>query len=120
MFFASLLNSLTLIYYLFCCADTFGIWLKGLEVCYIKRSLYPFGKPGGLASCWNPVIVNATPVWDKGYMGANSIVAIIDTGVWIGHFMFGYTHFLDGIDLSFDNQTVCDIYMGIPRRGMAI
>ncbi|MEM2614217.1 MAG: hypothetical protein QXO15_08365 [Nitrososphaerota archaeon] len=53
-------------------------------------------------------------------MGANSIVAIIDTGVWIGHFMFGYTHFLDGIDLSFDNQTVCDIYMGIPRRGMAI
>jgi len=78
---------------------------------YYTLSVNPADLPRvGVNSYWNPVIVNATPVWDKGYMGANSIVAIIDTGVWTDHFMFGYTYFLGGIDLSFDNQTVCDMY----------
>lgn len=82
---------------------------------YSIISLSPSELPGiRVSTYWNPVIVNATPVWSEGYMGANSIVAIIDTGVWTGHFMFGYTNFIGGIDLSFDNQSICDMYGYVP------
>jgi len=59
---------------------------------------------------WNPVIVNAVPIWDMGYTGSRSTVAIIDTGVWTGHFMLRYVNFIGGVDLSFDNKTICDMY----------
>jgi subtilisin family serine protease len=59
---------------------------------------------------WNPVMVNAVSVWDMGYTGLNSTVAIIDSGVWSGHFMLYYARFIGGVDLSFDNKSVCDMY----------
>jgi subtilisin family serine protease len=63
---------------------------------------------------WNPAIVNAIPIWNMGYTGLNSTVAIVDTGIWTGHFMFHYTRFIGGVDLSFDNKTICDIYNYTP------
>ena len=63
---------------------------------------------------WNPVITQADPLWSEGYYGDNSLVAIIDTGIWTGHFMFQYTKFLGGIDLSFDNSSVCDEFNYYP------
>jgi len=34
----------------------------------------------------NPTVMNAGPVWGSGNLGQGSIVAVIDTGVWGGHF----------------------------------
>lgn len=73
--------------------------VKPLEVRGLKPNAY-----------WNPVTVNAVPVWDVGYTGSNSTVAIIDTGVWTGHFMLQSARFVGGVDLSFDNKTICDMY----------
>lgn len=51
---------------------------------------------------WNPTAMGATPIWAEGYMGDGSLVAIIDTGIWTGHFMFAGTNVIGGIDLSYD------------------
>lgn len=36
---------------------------------------------------WNPAAMNAAPVWNSGNLGQDTIVAVIDTGVWGGHFL---------------------------------
>jgi len=59
---------------------------------------------------WNPEITQATSLWEMGYYGNGSLAVIIDTGIWTGHFMFWNTSFLGGIDLSFDNHTICDMF----------
>jgi subtilisin family serine protease len=59
---------------------------------------------------WNPTAMGAKPVWEEGYLGQNSYVAIIDTGIWTGHFMFQNTSFVGGIDLSWDNLTIREKY----------
>ena len=51
---------------------------------------------------WNPQITQATEVWAEGYWGQNSLVVIIDTGIWTGHFMFAGTNIIGGIDMSDD------------------
>ena len=73
--------------------------IKPVEIRDLKPNTY-----------WNPAIVNAVSVWGMGYTGLNSTVAIIDTGVWTGHFMLSYASFIGGVDLSFDNKTICDMY----------
>lgn len=54
---------------------------------------------------WNPTAMEATPIWDEGYMGQDSLVVIIDTGIWTGHFMFADTNVTGGIDISADVGT---------------
>ena len=51
---------------------------------------------------WNPDATEANKVWEEGYMGENSLVVIIDTGIWTGHFMFAGTNIVGGIDMSAD------------------
>lgn len=51
---------------------------------------------------WNPTAMVATPVWDQGYTGNGSLVAVIDTGIWTSHFMFAGTNVTGGVDLSID------------------
>jgi len=59
---------------------------------------------------WDPIVTDAASVWEEGYRGDQSLVAIIDTGIWTQHYMFNYTNFLGGIDLSFDNASICDMF----------
>jgi serine protease AprX len=54
--------------------------------------------------------MNATSVWAEGYYGQGSLVAIIDTGIYSGHFMFNRTSIVGGIDISYDNHTRYGIY----------
>jgi subtilisin family serine protease len=66
-----------------------------------------------LNTYWNPTVSNATPLWDAEYRGKNTTVAIIDTGIWTGHFMFRRTSIIGGADLSFDNYTIYQQYADI-------
>jgi subtilisin family serine protease len=55
---------------------------------------------------WNPIRMGAEPVWyQTGDFGQDSLVVIIDTGLWADHFMFGGSSILGGIDLSPDVGT---------------
>lgn len=54
---------------------------------------------------WNPTAMGATPVWNQGYYGQGSLVAIIDTGIWAGHFLFAGTSIIGGVDFSDDVGT---------------
>lgn len=54
---------------------------------------------------WNPTAMGATPVWSKGYLGQDSLVVIIDTGIYSGNFMFAGTSIIGGVDLSDDVGT---------------
>lgn len=54
---------------------------------------------------WNPVAMGAEPVWGIGDYGQGTLVVIIDTGLWAGHFMFEGTSILGGVDLSPDVGT---------------
>lgn len=59
---------------------------------------------------WNPIAMGAEPIWyGTNDWGQDSLVVIIDTGLWAGHFMFGGTSILGGIDLSPD--------VGTPNEG---
>jgi subtilisin family serine protease len=51
---------------------------------------------------WNFLSMNAAPVWSAGYMGQDSLVAIIDTGVYDQHFMISHA-VIGGVDVSPDN-----------------
>ena len=54
---------------------------------------------------WNFLSMNAGPVWVDGYMGQDSLVVIIDTGVYADHVMLGRDPIgpvIGGIDLSPD------------------
>ncbi len=52
---------------------------------------------------WNPIRMGAEPIWyATDDWGQGSLVVIIDTGLWAGHFMFGGSSILGGIDLSPD------------------
>ena len=75
---------------------------RGYEVISISSEQLESLEP---CTYWNPTAMNATPVWDEGYWGRGSLVVIIDTGIWTGHFMFAGTNITGGIDLSFDVGT---------------
>jgi len=56
----------------------------------------------------NPVVMNATPVWDMGNLGQDTIVAVIDSGVYGDHFMLEGS-LIGCDDLSSDAGTpACD------------
>jgi hypothetical protein len=66
-----------------------------------------FITPAELASLepvnyWNTKAMGAEDIWEETNYGEGSLVVIIDTGIWTGHFMFWGTSFLGGIDLSYD------------------
>jgi len=53
---------------------------------------------------WNPWGMGAATshVWEETNYGMDSLVVIIDTGMWTGHWMFGETDVIGGVDLSYD------------------
>jgi len=51
---------------------------------------------------WNTKAMGAEEIWEETNYGAGSLVAIIDTGIWTGHFMFRGTSIIGGVDLSYD------------------
>jgi subtilisin family serine protease len=54
---------------------------------------------------WNPVAMGAESVWDIGDYGQDTLVVVIDTGLWAGHFLFAGTSIIGGVDLSSDVGT---------------
>ena len=51
---------------------------------------------------WNTKAMGAEAIWGQTNYGAGSLVVIIDTGIWTGHFMFAGTSIIGGADLSDD------------------
>ncbi len=51
---------------------------------------------------WNTKAMAAEDIWTETNYGDDSLVVIIDTGIWTGHFMFAGTSILSGVDLSYD------------------
>ncbi len=51
---------------------------------------------------WNPTAMGATDIWETTEYGQGSVVAIIDTGMWTGHWMFWETSIGGGVDFSWD------------------
>lgn len=51
---------------------------------------------------WNTKAMGAEAIWGSTNYGLGSLVVIIDTGIWTGHFMFGGTSITGGVDLSYD------------------
>jgi hypothetical protein len=49
---------------------------------------------------WNTKAMAAQPIWPVTGFGAGSLVVIIDTGIWSGHFMFASTNIIGGADVS--------------------
>ncbi|TXT56254.1 MAG: conserved exported protein of unknown function [Promethearchaeota archaeon] len=54
---------------------------------------------------WNYYSMEATSVWNEGYLGDDSLAVIIDTGVYAEHVMIGRDTAIDGVDLSTDVGT---------------
>jgi hypothetical protein len=58
---------------------------------------------------WNTIFTGAQDVWPDTNMGSGSLVAVIDTGIWLGHFMFapkvGLGEIAGGIDVGPDVGT---------------
>ncbi|RJS80537.1 hypothetical protein CW707_05455 [Candidatus Bathyarchaeota archaeon] len=55
---------------------------------------------------WNPTAMGAEPVWELGDYGQDTLVVIIDTGLWAGHFLFAGTSIIGGVDLSPDRHRI--------------
>ena len=53
-------------------------------------------------NAWNSIAMGAQPIWPITNMGSGSLVAVIDTGIWTGNFLFAGTSILGGVDLSAD------------------
>jgi len=53
---------------------------------------------------WNPWGMGAATshVWEETNYGMDSLVVIIDTGMWTGHWMFWGTDVIGGVDMSYD------------------
>ncbi|MCS7124116.1 MAG: S8 family serine peptidase [Candidatus Bathyarchaeota archaeon] len=70
--------------------------------------------PDGINNYWNTIYMGAQQIWGETNMGAGSLVAIIDTGIWTEHFMFApkkaLGEIVGGIDLSRNNKTIYDLY----------
>jgi subtilisin family serine protease len=67
-------------------------------------------KPAELTSIepvnyWNTKAMGAEEIWEETNYGEGSLVVIIDTGIWTGHFMFAETDIIGGIDMSYDVGT---------------
>ena len=54
------------------------------------------------ANYWNPTATGAEEIWEETDYGAGSLVVIIDTGIWTGHFMFDGTDIIGGAEMSYD------------------
>jgi len=54
---------------------------------------------------WNPIAMGAESIWEIGDYGQDTLVVIIDTGLWAGHFFFEGTSIIGGVDLSSDVGT---------------
>lgn len=70
--------------------------------------------PDDLNNYWDTIGMGAQEIWEETNMGAGSLVAIIDTGIWTDHFMFApkkaLGEIVGGIDLSRDNPEVYALY----------
>lgn len=53
---------------------------------------------------WNPWGMGAATshVWEKTNYGMDSLVVIIDTGMWTGHWMFSGSNVIGGAEMSYD------------------
>ncbi|UCB60437.1 MAG: S8 family serine peptidase [Candidatus Bathyarchaeota archaeon] len=78
-------------------------YLAEFETTYLTTDMITGVEPNNY---WNPIRMGAEPVWyETNDLGQDSLVVIIDTGLWAGHFMFGGSSILGGIDLSPDVGT---------------
>lgn len=82
--------------------ETASSYLAGYDVVSLTPEMIGSVEPNNY---WNPVAMGAEPVWDIGDYGQGSMVVIIDTGLWAGHFMFAGSSIIGGVDLSPDVGT---------------
>jgi len=65
-------------------------------------------------SYWNTIGMGAQDIWPQTNYGAGSLAVIIDTGIWLNHFMFAPKVLLNeiagGVDVSRDNFAVYQQY----------
>ncbi|MFW9853728.1 MAG: S8 family serine peptidase [Candidatus Thorarchaeota archaeon] len=69
------------------------------------EALVPLMEPN---TYWNPIAMGAGPVWGTGNFGQDSLVVIIDTGVFANHALLGwypYGPVIGGVDLTSDVGT---------------
>jgi len=80
--------------------ETASAFLEGYETVTLTPETIGSVEPNNY---WNPVAMGAEPVWAAtGDRGQDSLVVIIDTGLWAGHGLFGGTSIIGGVDLSPD------------------
>jgi subtilisin family serine protease len=82
--------------------ETASAYLSGYETVAATPEVMAELQP---CNYWNPVAMGAEPVWNIGDYGQGTLVVIIDTGLWAGHFMFADTSIIGGVDLSPDVGT---------------
>ena len=82
--------------------ETASSYLAGYDVVSLTPEMIGSVEPNNY---WNPVAMGAEPVWDLNDYGQDSMVVIIDTGLWAGHFMFEGSSIIGGVDLSPDVGT---------------
>jgi len=71
---------------------------------YQSVTVNPAEISNDLDTYYNPVSMNAGPVWDTGNFGQDSLVAVIDTGIYDQHFMLAGS-VVGGVDMSPDVGT---------------
>lgn len=82
--------------------ETASAYLSGFETIAATPEIIAELQP---CNYWNPVAMGAEPVWELGDYGQDTLVVIIDTGLWAGHFLFAGTSIIGGVDLSPDVGT---------------
>jgi len=82
--------------------ETASAYLSGFETVVATPEIIAELQP---CNYWNPVAMGAEPVWELNDYGQGTLVVIIDTGLWAGHFMFAGTSIIGGVDLSPDVGT---------------
>lgn len=83
-------------------AEAVSAILEGYETVALSPEMISNIEPNNY---WNPTAMGAEPVWDLGDLGQGSMVVVIDTGIWAGHFLFTGTSIIGGVDLSPDVGT---------------
>ncbi len=78
-------------------------YLEGFETTYVTADMISGLEP---ENYWNTLAMGAEPVWyATDDYGQDSLVVIIDTGLYKDHFMFGGSSIVGGIDMSPDVGT---------------
>jgi subtilisin family serine protease len=82
-------------------SNPFGLKIENYKTLTLSPELLSSFRP---STYWNYKAMNVEEVWDQGYVGFESTVAVIDTGIYSKHFML-LGSAIGGIDLSPDVGT---------------